>query len=1081
MPVMATQDLIVLLYGEFSPLHVSNTDDNAENICILAAKKCKIGPLARHLFGLFHPPTKTWLSPYDLLKDQDNTDSTGYEFRLRFKLPNVGKLARIDIAAFNYYFHQVVINCVLGRIFRGKIHETLKVKEKALGLAVTDMWRVKLEKNLSTQAIENDYKNYLPQEVMNQFKFFFLSRFLRKAMGDALSKLEENKQELLFVKEQYIQTILDLKPNYGCEEYCAFVDEEGQSIPVNLQMDPFHNTQPGLRRQMGNKKAPWTHVCSIEELCFISMGKDRTVEISRRNGVPQYFRFQKLGEMRSFVSLLDGYYRLTEKWTFNLCKELPTPSLRHLRSIKCHGPVDKEFAYNKLMSKSQNQCGVFILRENCDYSSFILDVILAGYEFPTSIHVIKLNTGEYRLENEDAAFASIQDLLNYYIRQNLLSTCIPPSEYDKSCLLLCKSEKSDYTSSSKDTLTIPLCINMKNLFCSGKDLDFQGKFTSVRQSTWKKGNQNISCCLKTLKSQFKHSHLHDFLNMINSCIYCHNEAIVSMYGMVINPPMIVMEYLPLGPLDSYLTSHCAELKEVDLVEAATYLAKALWYLEEENKCHGNIRCSNVLVSAHESNSFRVKLCDFGMPSCDITQIHWIPPECYETLHTSCHSLPADVWAFGTTIWEIFSYGLLPLPTTTPEEAKQLYLNGIRLPQPKHCDQDIYKLMIDCWVKDPDSRKKPQAIMRDINQTLYEAYNSRRTHEYAIVTAPPHQVELDSISISTVSSNTTDNETLPDTPHTSQRKFQDFFANFSLNRQSQIENNDSAKTHNENGNADRRGLQQSPSDISLLMFSQDQEWLIEMSQLEKKEKLGQGFYGEVYKASLTRWSGLGEEIVAIKQLKSGIGSGLQDLLREISIMKTLHHKNIVEIKGVVEEPEMLLVMEFVPLSSLLVYLRTYKSHLSEKQLIKFAMDIAEGMEYLGIKRIVHRDLAARNILVETPNSVKISDFGLAQLMGPKDYYRYAPETLRHWKFTHKSDVWSYGITLWEMFTFGEEPVLDGCQDDKLLHELESGKRLSCPPSASIDIYSYVMKRCWDADPKLRPTFTELVAEFTNMQL
>lgn len=103
------------------------------------------------------------------------------------------------------------------------------------------------------------------------------------------------------------------------------------------------------------------------------------------------------------------------------------------------------------------------------------------------------------------------------------------------------------------------------------------------------------------------------------------------------------------------------------------------------------------------------------------------------------------------------------------------------------------------------------------------------------------------------------------------------------------------------------------------------------------------------------------------------------------MQTLKHPNVVEILGVISEPEVCLVMEFVKHGSLQSYLALHRQTLTHKKLLGFALDIATGMDYLGHKSIVHRDLAARNILVADESKVKISDFGLAQVTGKNDYY------------------------------------------------------------------------------------------------
>ncbi|XP_065204975.1 fibroblast growth factor receptor homolog 1-like isoform X2 [Planococcus citri] len=262
-----------------------------------------------------------------------------------------------------------------------------------------------------------------------------------------------------------------------------------------------------------------------------------------------------------------------------------------------------------------------------------------------------------------------------------------------------------------------------------------------------------------------------------------------------------------------------------------------------------------------------------------------------------------------------------------------------------------------------------------------------------------------------------------------------------------------------------------------------------------DPIGSGAFGKVYRAEATNITPSGGTlIVAVKKLRDGhTDDDLKDLVAEMHLMKLIgKHENIVSLlKCCTQGGELYAVMEYAGNGSLLDFIQKcykgnsfnpYGGYLKEITLLNFSLQIAKGMEYLASKKCVHRDLAARNILVTDNYVMKIADFGLARNVCGKDYYRketegrlpikwMAPEALTHMFNTSQSDVWSYGVVMWEIWTMGAVPY-SAYKNNEIEQLLKDGVRLKKPDKCSSKTF-ILMRDCWSYKAEDRPSFSDIV--------
>ncbi|KAM3866286.1 ephrin type-A receptor 4-like [Diretmus argenteus] len=269
--------------------------------------------------------------------------------------------------------------------------------------------------------------------------------------------------------------------------------------------------------------------------------------------------------------------------------------------------------------------------------------------------------------------------------------------------------------------------------------------------------------------------------------------------------------------------------------------------------------------------------------------------------------------------------------------------------------------------------------------------------------------------------------------------------------------------------------------------------IDVSNIHIERVIGMGEFGEVCSGRL-RVHGKREIYVAIKSLKAGYSDKQRrDFLSEASIMGQFDHPNIIRLEGVVTRCKPLMIItEYMENGSLDAFLRKHDGQFTVIQLVGMLRGIASGMKYLSDMSYVHRDLAARNILVNSNLVCKVSDFGLSRVLeddpeaayttreatgtyhspGGKIPIRWtAPEAIAYRKFTSASDIWSYGIVMWEVVSYGERPYWDMNNQD-VIKAIEEGYRLPAPMDCPVVLHQ-LMLDCWERERAERPTFSQIL--------
>ncbi|XP_059204036.1 non-receptor tyrosine-protein kinase TYK2 [Centropristis striata] len=1116
---------VYLFWSKEGERYLSHTSGRvtAEELCISAAEAVGITPLCHVLFALYNPQLRCWYSPNHDFSQDNSSHILHYCMRFYFrnwhglnKEPKVSRYALrsgtnpegsplLEITSLEYLFHQAKYEFVNEVIEMEEVQteeELSSFKNESLGMAVLQLSHQAMQTGSTLQDVAEkvSFLGCIPRSFAKHIsRDNFLTKIrIRRVFGEFVRTFQQHTVDtgrlgLHEIMYKYISTLEHLAPRFGTETFAVshlelredgdesssysnsnhaqgaskdnfkgpptheimvsgtkglqWRDLSGQKAQANPYMrnDYMKKTKQQSSQQNANTPNKWTFFCDFPEITHIAITEDR-VCISTQDNHCMEVQMNSSQEARSFISLLDGYNRLTAFAHNYLCLEVAPPRVVLSIANGLHGPMHDDFVLLKLKKEAAEE-GAFLVRwSGLDYHRIILAVLNKNGNGSKPSHKqfrIQLKGSKFCLEGWDREFSSVKELTES------LKTFVLKSGSDsftvKRCCWPKQAELSNLLVMRQGVHTETMNLNSLNQvrFHQIKDRDIvqkqhlgRGTRTNIYSGTLmvQGGGENdmddesnnnlndrkgIPVVLKILDQSDKDIDI-GFLETASLMSQVSHSHLVFVHGVSVkgSENIMVEEFVEFGPLDVFLRKEKASVTPQWKFIVAKQLASALNYLEAKRLVHGNVCAKNILVARrgleHGTTPF-VKLSDPGIAFSVLSReerlerIPWIAPECVDS--GALIGNAADQWSFGVTLLEICNNGDLPMSGSTLSEKERFYQQKGRLAEPS--SQELASFISMCLTYEPMERPSFLTVLRELTEIM---------------------IKNPDISPS---------ETLPDTdPSVFHKRY-----------------------------------------------------------LKMMRVLGEGHFGKV---TLYLYDpandGTGER-VAVKALKQENGHVPEGWMKEIEILKSLYHSNIVKYKGCCTElggQVVQLIMEYLPLGSLKEYLP--KRKLGVPQCLMFAQQICQGMEYLHSKRYIHRDLAARNVLVENDSVVKIGDFGLTKYIPEGEiYYRvredgdspvfwYAIECLKESKFSFSSDIWSFGITLYEILTRCEHrqsppikffEMMEGAQGQMtvmvLIKLLEKNMRLPRPKDCPLEVKT-LMEQCWAADPAQRPSFRSLIEKF-----
>ncbi|XP_005749978.2 non-receptor tyrosine-protein kinase TYK2 [Pundamilia nyererei] len=1127
---------VYLFWTKDGKKYLSHTtgEVTAEQLCISAAETIGITALCHSLFALYNPERHFWYSPNHIFKAEENPSLVlrycmRYYFRnwhglnenepMMCRYPPKSGSKRgfplLDTTSLEYLFSQAkyeFVNEVVQMEDVKTEEEQTRFKNESLGMAVLHLsyQAIKTESTLQDVASKVSFLDCVPRSFAKHIsRDNFLTKLrIQRVFKDFVRSFQQHTvdrgnlctEEIMY---KYIATLEHLAPRFGTETFpvtrldlrdeddrsgscsstthaqCGSKDNfcgpisheisvsgtEGiQWRKVSAQRAQANNYMGNgyinyMRKPKQHSSQPdadtpndWTFFSEFPEITHIAI-TDSNVCISTRDNLCMEVQMISSQEAHSFVSLLDGYYRLTADAHHYLCHEVAPPRVVWSEANLLHGPMHDEFVLSKLKKEAEDE-GTFLARWSVvDYSCIILAVLIKNQDGVTRSHKqfrVHVKDSMLFLEGLERQFPSMKELtdsLKSFVLKSgsdsfTVKKCCSPKSGELSNLLVRRHNECDVhaeplSQTYKTRLMFPqikdkdikqeqhLGRGTRTNIYSGRLLT-QEREESDNDEFNNNSHRGHRVVLKILDQTHEDIALVFFETASLMCQVSHRH-LVFVYGVSVkgSENIMVEEFVDFGPLDVFLRREKNVSAGWKFI-VAKQLASALDYLETNGLVHGNVCAKNILLVKNglEPNTTPfIKLSDPGIALSVLSReerlerIPWIAPECIDSgSNIGSH---ADQWSFGVTMLEIYNNGDLPFNFNTLSEKERFYQQKGHLAEPS--SPELARFINMCLTYEPEERPSFRKVHRELVELMRKGF------------------VIQSVMPSSEASANTD-------PTVFHKRY-----------------------------------------------------------LKQVRILGEGHFGKV---TLYLYDpandGKGEQ-VAVKSLKQENDKISDGWMKEIEILKSLYHSNIVKYKGCCTElggQVVQLIMEYLPLGSLKDYLP--KRNLPLSHCLMFAQQICQGMNYLHSKRYVHRDLAARNVLVENDSLVKIGDFGLTKYIPEGEiYYRvredgdspvfwYAIECLKESKFSFSSDVWSFGVTLYEILTRCDRrqsppdkffEMMKEAQGQMtvviLIKLLEQGLRLPCPKDSPHEV-KILMERCWSADPSERPDFESLIKKFQSLR-